>query len=245
MMELCAAFDVVCLLDADMFLVAPEFGGLFDLVYGTRKLIGANERFKWDVGPASYFFEDGTPIFQARSRMRAMCCNVPSLFCPDQWQDMLELYSRICFAGYQFKGKDKVGIGDLFAHNIAIHKLGRDGDVIMLPMECMAQVHHVWRKPWTYLINDQDHWRTFSGDRVYLIHDTKKLSTAPFVPGNMAKLAEEFAGWAELPKFVGPIRSGLRAVQREWYDLNFRQKLKLDDFMEHDPAWDRLGSKEE
>lgn len=244
LMELCQGYDAVCLLDADMFVVAPEFGGLFQLVAGTRKLIGANERFKWDVGPQSYFYADGAPIFTSAGRMRAMCCNVPSLFVLEEWREVLELYSRICFDGYQFKAGLKVGIGDLFAHNIAIHRLGRDSDVVMLPMECFAQVHHVWRKPWTYPINDGGQWRSFSGDRIYMVHDSKKIATARFVPGNMTKFAEEFAGWSEQAKFMGPIRVGLRALQREWYDLNFCQRLKLDQFMEHDPAWDTLGAKE-
>ncbi len=37
---------------------------------------------------------------------------------------------------------------------------------------------------------------------------------------------------------AGKIESGLRAVQREWYDLAFNYPLKISDFQEPDPVWE-------
>ena len=235
-------YDSVCLLDADMFFVAPEFMSFMEMVSGTRKLIGANERFKWDVGPATYFEGNGKPVFDKTSRLYSMICNVPSIFDMKQWREVFEYYCKICFDGYQFKGQNRVGIGDLFAHNISIHKMGRDQDVIMLPMEAMAQVHHVWRKPWTHIINDNGHWRSFSGDRVYMIHDTKRICQEKFVSGNMDAYRKEFEGWKDLKAMEPKIQAGLQAIQKEWWELNFGNdaKLKLYDFLPQNEEWDNL-----
>ena len=234
-------YDAVCLLDADMFFVSPEFGSFFQMVSGTSKLIGANERFKWDVGPESYFEADGTPIFPASGKLHSMICNVPSVFDMHQWQDVFEYYCKICFDGYQIKNGQRVGIGDLFAHNIAIHKLGRASDVVMLPMESMAQVHHVWRKPWTHLINDNGNWRSWAGDRVYMIHDTKRICQGNFISGNMAEYRKEFSGWDALETMAPKIEAGLRAVQREWWNLNYGSdsNLKLSEFI-NNKEWEEM-----
>lgn len=235
-------YDAICLLDADMFFVSPVFPSFFDLASGTRFMIAANERFKWSCGVNSYFESDGTSIFTAPTKLRSMICNVPIVFDLNRWVETIEYYCRICFSGYQYKGGERVGIGDLFAHNIAIQKTGRADDIIMLPMETMAQVHHVWRKPWTHLINDNGYWMTFSGDRVYMIHDTKRLSRPSFVADNMRDYRTEFAGWTDTEKSAVGIEKGLRAVQREWWELNFGQNtaLNLYEFLPDNNDWNQL-----
>lgn len=235
-------YDAICLLDADMFFVSDEFVSMFELVTGTRKLIGANERFKWAVGPEIYFEKDGTPIFKAPDKMLSMICNVPSVFDMKEWVDVFEYYKKICFDGYQIKNGERIGIGDLFAHNIAIKKMGRESDIVMFPMEAMAQVHHVWRKPWTHLINDGGRWRSFSGDKVYLIHDTKRICQPSFVEGNIAAYRAEFDGWKDRDAFEPKIRAGLQAIRNEWYDLNIGQNARLSiyDFLPNNPEWNNL-----
>lgn len=219
LLNIALEYDAVCLMDADMFFVAPEFGSFFQMVAGTKKLIGANERFKWDVGPQTYFEANGTPIFSGPRRMYSMICNVPSIFDMHQWYEVFKYYKDICFNGYQIKNDIRVGIGDLFAHNISIHKFNRESDVIMFPMECMAQVHHVWRKPWTHLINDNGHWRSFAGDRVYVIHDTKRIAAENFVSDNMRDYQDEFSGWKSRESMTAKIESGLNAIKNELNDL--------------------------
>jgi hypothetical protein len=235
-------YEAICLLDADMFFVSDEFVSMFELVAGTRKLIGANERIKWDVGPKQYFESDGVPIFDKPDKMRSMICNVPSVFDMKEWMDVFEYYRKICFNGFQITDGVRKGIGDLFAHNIAIKRMNRESDVVMFPMETMAQVHHVWRKPWTHLINDNGKWRTFSGDKVYLIHDTKRICQGNFVEANIEAYRNEFAGWKDVAAFEPKIRSGLQAVQNEWYDLNIGKdaRLKIYDFLPNNDEWNHL-----
>ena len=225
------AYDVVCLLDADMFFVSDEFVTLFELVDRTDKLIGCNEKHKWKVGPETYYEKDGTPIFDKPGKLHSMICNVPSLFNVNKWMDVLEYYNKICFDGYQYKGPHKVGIGDLFAYNIAIHKMNRDKDVVMFPMETMAQVHHTWINPNTYVINDGDHWRSASGDKIYMLHDTKRICKKTFVEDNINKYRSLNFNNAE--KHEGNIRKGLQAVQNEWWELNYGESaaLKLNEFI--------------
>ena len=244
MLSLSESYDAVCLLDADMFCVAPEFGNFFRMVTGTKLLVGANERFKWDVGPESYYIEGpagkGESLFADNFRMHAMTCNVPSIFDMRQWRDVFGYYCKICFDGYQIKNGQRVGIGDLFAHNLAIYKCNRQSDVIMLPMESFAQVHHVWRKPWTHMINDGGRWRSWGGDRVYWIHDSKRLCKPEFIPGNIAAYRAEFAGWNGIDLMAPKIEAGMRAMQREWYDLNFNQRLSLYEFLPKNVNWENL-----
>ena len=241
LMEYAKNYDAVCLMDADMFVVSPAFRGLFDLVAGTSLMVGANERFKWDVGATSYFYSDGCPIFPDPRKLHMMICNVPCLFDMNKWADVFETYKQICFDGFQFRRTEKVGIGDLYAHNIAINVHNREQDIYAFPMSTFAQVHNVWRKPWTHIINDGGNWRTFAGDRIMVVHDTKKIATDRFVPGNMAKYLEEFEGWKDRDAFEGKIRTGLRALQKEWYNLNLQQSLHLDDFMGFDPLWETFA----
>jgi hypothetical protein len=230
MIEIGCWYDAVCLMDADMFFVAPEFAGLFDLVSGTDKLIGCNERFKWAVGPNTYFLGDD-PIFPEPSKLLSMICNVPSIFDLKRWGDVFDYYTKICFDGWQMKGPNRVGIGDLFAHNIAIHKHNRDADVISFPMETMAQVHHVWRKPWTHLINEGGKWRTWAGDRVYVIHDTKRICNPDFVGNNMNAYDQEQQGWKDAATMRPKVEAGLKSCVDELNDLNYNQTVKLSDFI--------------
>jgi hypothetical protein len=239
LLELAPHYDAVCLLDADMFFVSRAFMGLFDLVYGTDKLIGCNEKIKWDMGPT--YMLGNEPIFSKPTRLHSMICNVPSVFDMKRWWEVFEFYTKICFDGRQDlpDGTTK-GIGDLFAHNISIQHAGRADDVIMLPLETLAQVHHVWRRPWTYLINDGGKWRSQAGDRVYMIHDTKRIARPSFVTDNLADFDKDEAGWQGIPKVRPKVEAGLRACQKEWYDLNFNSRVRLDAFLEHNPDWDAL-----
>lgn len=234
LLEFGGKYDAICHLDADMFFVTNEIVSLFEMVAGTDKLIGCNERFKWLVGPKVYFEKDGTSIFKELGKLHSMICNVPSIFDLKKWRDVFEYYTDICFGGYQIKNGGKAGIGDLFAHNIAIHKMGRDTDVVMFPMETMAQVHHTWINPNTYIIKDGDMWRSAAGDKIYMIHDTKRICRSNFVNDNLA-LFNKNCPWAK--SFEGKIKTGLLAAQSEWYGLNFNGKLKLSEFITLDKTF--------
>ncbi len=229
-------YNAVCLLDSDMFFVSDEIINLFEIVNGTDKLIGCNEKYKWDVGPLMYFTKVGEPIFFFDSKLHSMICNVPSIFDLNKWEKTFGYYHQIAFDGYQLKNGNKVGIGDLFAHNIAIHKTGRTKDVVMFPMETMAQVHHTWINPNTYIVKDDYGWRSAAGDKIYMIHDTKRICRINFVDDNIDKYRNE-CGLIKPEKFEGKIRKGLEAVQHEWFQLNYDQKLFLDKFIQLDDTF--------
>lgn len=231
LVEKAVQYNAVCLLDADMFFVSDEFVSMFEMVSGTNKLIGCNERIKWDAGSKQYFEKDGTPIFKEATKLYSMICNVPSIFDMKKWLNVFEYYNKISFEGYQITDKIKKGIGDLFAHNIAIHKMKRGKDVVMFPMETMAQVHHTWINPNTYIVKDKYGWRSAAGDKVYMIHDTKRICRKRFVDDNMNKYKNDFGGWGRAKSFEGKIRVGLENIQNEWFDLNFKGSLNLNDFI--------------
>lgn len=224
-------YDVVCLLDSDMFFVSDEFVSFFEMVNGTRYLIGCNEKFKWEVGPNNYFEGNGKQLFDKPDKLHAMICNVPSVFDMKKWIDVFNYYNDIAFTGYQIKGNIRVGIGDIFAHNISIQNMNRCADVIMFPMETMTQVHHTWINPNTYVIRDGDRWRSAAGDKMYMIHDTKRICRKTFVSDNMNKFRKDNAGCSMAMKFEGKIKNGLEAVQNEWHELTFESYLDVSDLI--------------
>jgi hypothetical protein len=229
-------FDVVCLLDADMFIVSPNFTKLFDLVNGTRCLIGCNERYKWDIGP-NYQLH-GESILPRGMRLRKMHCNVPAIFDMAEWAPVFEHYSKIAFDGKQDLPTGQMkGIGDIYCWNISVYALKRENDVITFPMETMSQVHQTNMRRWTYMINDHDHWRTYAGDEVYTIHG--RVAQQDFVDGSMERFEHMEKDPDVIRKESGNVRRGLQAIQREWYDLNFNHRLKLDRFIPKDPNWER------
>jgi len=239
MVEFGALYDVVCLLDADMFIVSDQFMALFDLIKGTDYLIGCNEKIKWDIGD-NYFFEDTKkPIFETPQKLMQFICNVPSIFDMQKWRSVVECYCNIAKNGRQYKHGDKdfiLGIGDLHTWSIAIQKMRMNDKVIMFPMETMAQVHYTNMRDWTFPIVENNYWRSQAGDRIYIIHG--RIARKNFIEGCIDKFRQLHKGREEIEKVENKIRNGLKAIQKEFYDLNYNSIIKLSDYIEIDPEWE-------
>jgi len=230
MINLSLNYDAVCLLDCDMFFVSDQFMRLFDLVVGTELLIGCNERFKW--GNGAYTMHDD-PMFKRPGKMFQFICNTPAIFDMNKWKHVFEKYCEIAIYGTQEKGGQIVGIGDIMCWNLAINYCNKNDDIVMFPMETMAQVHHTNMRAWTYPINDHGYWHTFSGDRIYIIHG--RINRPGFVEGCLNKYRELEKGKHDIVKVEPKIKAGLKAIQAEWNDLNFNQNIRLSQYTESHP----------
>ena len=241
MMTHASKYDVVCLMDADMYFVSEQFPALFDMVADTPLMIGCNERYKWEAG--ENYSLDGEFLFHEPRKLYQMHCNVPAILDVWHWRKVFELYSELAFRGTQTKDGKTVGIGDIMAWNLAVEHLDRAKDVVVFPMESMTQVHQTNRKPWTHMMVDKvpdypcgDYWHTFSGERVYSIHG--RIAQASFVPGNMDKYDQEYSGKpSDKAKMGASIEKGLRGIQQEWYNLNYKGPLRLCDYVDELPEW--------
>jgi len=225
-MKYAPKYDAVCLLDADMFIVSPEFAKLFDLVDGTQLCIACNERFKWNIGHD--YVLDGKPILDPPQKLVQMHCSVPIIFVYKHWEDVFKSYTEICFGGRQWKNGEQKGIGDIYSWNISVVRCGKQDRIVVFPMSVMTQVHHTVIKPWTFLQVDHDYWYTYAGDRVYSVHG--RVARPGYVRGYLERFDRD-AGENEKP-FRSKIEASLRRIQTEWYDLNFNGRLPLEAFVD-------------
>jgi hypothetical protein len=217
--EYAMKYDSVCLLDADMFIVSPQFFDLFELVRGKRFMVGCNERFKWQIGPN--FTANGEPLFTEPTKLYNMHCSVPIIFDMPSWKYVFEYYNRICFNGKQVDKEGNVkGIGDIFCWNIAVQKLARACDMIIFPMEAMTQVHQTNLAPQTFMVVENDYWFTNAGDRVYSIHG--RVAQDGWAEGHMERYYRDMGDNAApglTAKLEGKVRCGLEAIVDEWHRL--------------------------
>jgi len=216
-------YDVICLLDADMFIVSPDFMKLFDLVNGTNQLIGCNEAFKWGIG-GNYTYE-GQPIFQEPQKLFNMHCSVPIIFDSFHWEQVFSYYLKIAYFGEQEKGGKIVGIGDIMSWNISVQKCGKEADIVTFPMETMCQVHQTYLYSDRYVVVENGYWRTARGDRLYSIQGRWNTGL-DFVEGSQEWCEKNLLDY---DKAWPNIKKGLEYIQQEWYNLNFYGKLILDE----------------
>jgi hypothetical protein len=233
-----ADYDAICLLDADMFIVSKNFIGLFEMVSGTRKMIGCNERHKWIVGPG--YVMRNEPIFSEPTTLLKFHCSVPVLFDLKEWMEVVEMVDQMTFQAFEVcpDGGIKKPIDDMFCWNIAIQKLNRHNDVVLFPMETMTQVHYTAIYPWTRLQIRNGVWLTASGDEVFSIHG--RLGTKEWGEGQIRgteKLAQQLG---QSPLNESQARSTLQAMERHWYRLNFEQSVPLAEFVPWNPYWDSI-----
>lgn len=229
LMEYSDNYDVVCLLDADMFIVSPDFMKLFDLVNGTNQLIGCNEKIKWSIGD-SYTYNN-KPIFNVPQKLYSMHCSVPIIFNYKHWKEVFEHYFKIAFYGRQWKYEQEMGIGDIMSWNISVYKCNKQNDIIVFPMESMCQVHKTYMHPDKYVHVENDYWFSEAGDKIYSIQG-RWNTNLDFVDSSMAWCEEnnfKKLGRNDGGKILSKVRKGLEAIQQEWYDLNYRGNLMLDE----------------
>ncbi|NQZ70132.1 MAG: hypothetical protein HRT89_18930, partial [Lentisphaeria bacterium] len=220
-------YDVACLMDADLFYVSENFKNYFQLINGTDLMINCNERFKWNMGPKHTLNEQ--PIFESQTRLNKFHCNTPMVLVPEHWEDVIDYYMSIVYRAKEEQQKDGETIfkdvGDIFSWNIAVQKMGKTDKVVLFPMEALTQVHQTSFKQWTELKCENGFWTTFSGEEVLCLHG--RCGTKGF-----GKFDYEKIGCTE--KKAEQI---IDLYKREWYDLNFFQRLKLNEFGPVNEYW--------
>jgi len=227
MIQLALEYEAVCLLDCDMFVVSEQFIDLFNLIKGTDYCIGCNERFKWSSG--AYKFNDKELLIPRGGKMFQFVCNTPAIMDMHKWRPVFEAYCKIASGGTQIKHGGVKGIGDITCWNLATMYCAMNDKMIMFPMETMAQVHQTYFRNRTYPIDENGYWYTFSGDRIYTIHG--RVARPNFVEGVICGgkgYRELHKGRPDIDKVEIEVRKGLKAIQKEWYDLNYNGKVNLD-----------------
>ena len=178
--ELCGDYDAACLLDADMLVVSPQFERLFEMVAGSRVLVGCNEAFKWRFGPRYRRLD--VPLFDSTITAHRFCCNVPIVFDPQHWQDVFQRYNQLAYHAYEWEGDKPVKrVGDIYCWNLSVYLEGRQDDVLLWPMQQMTQVHHTNLREWARLKKADGRWFTPDGDEVLTLHG--RFNTPNYLPG--------------------------------------------------------------
>ena len=225
-------YDSICLLDADMIVVSPNFTNLLDLVAGTSWLVGCNEGFKWNIGP-EYTLDD-KPLFDPPRELHWFHCSVPIIFSMSSWKGVFEEYLRVFYGGLQLRKGNKEDIGDMFSYNIAVARCSREKDLLLLPSHQMTQVHNQGYLPWCSLQGKMGRMvARKNNEEVYVLHGR------PFSPGweqgirnNVEKALLDARlepsavnDWmsGELPRITGN-------VQKMWTQMANSHKVKGTDY---------------
>lgn len=233
-------YDVVCMLDADMMIVSPEFMNLFDLVYGTDKLIGCNEHFKWTIGDNEkgpvykmddpILFPDDGFIFTEPTLLWKFHCSVPIIFNMTEWDSVFDFYLKLVSEGYEVKNGKQIPMGDIFSWNTAVRYMNKQNDLILFPMEVMTQVHYTNTDPNRRVIDNNGYWHTWAGDPVYSLHG--RVDRDRWVSEHW-RVFERNNAESEHEKLRPKIAQTLEMIKREWDELN-DGKVKLSDFLQDD-----------
>jgi len=220
--ELWKDYDAVCMLDADMFIVSEQFFDLFDLVNSTDKIIVCNEKFKWETGnyflPINKSGEENHIFKQKSKKLFKMHCSVPIFLNPGKKtsEKMFVAYLQFANDGYQIKGGNCAGIGDIYCWNLMIKYLYLEDKIISFPMETMTQVHQTNLNHNTHLIEDDGYWYTMAGDQVFCLHG--RVNEKNFIEGGVNRAIKDHPYYTE--KQISDIKKSLTKIQNKWYTLN-------------------------
>lgn len=223
-------YDAICMLDADMFVTTSNFMNLFDLVSGTNKLIGCNERFKW-VFDKKYML-NGKQIFDTPVKAHKFHCSVPIIFDLKKWTEVFDYYNQMAYNAFETDPAGKIlkPVGDIYCWNISVYKNNRQNDVVLFPMAQMAQVHHTYAHPWTRLEKTgEGNWITYEGDEVFSIHG--RVGNKGWYEGQMRGMEKLITEFQINKDFTNVVKSTLRNIIREWIDLNYNHKLNLGNYI--------------
>lgn len=238
-------YDAICMLDADMFVTTHNFTNLFELVKGTNKLVGCNERYKWIFNHKYVYNEE--KIFKKPVKAHKFHCSVPIVFDLKKWTDVFDYYNQIAYNAFEVdsKGKIEKPIGDIYCWNISVYKNNRQNDVILFPMETMTQVHQTNSINWTRLIKDNGIWLTYAGDEVFSIHGRIGRNGWRQMHSNkIEKIIQEGVSTSDTFINQGRIKSNmnktLRLIEKEWYDLNVNHKVNIYDFFPLNKYWEQI-----
>lgn len=225
-------FDAVCLLDADMMVVSPNFDKFLLFVADTGRSVGCNEAFKWTIGET--YMVDNKPIFDPPQVLHRFHCSVPLFLDMHHWADVFEEYLRIFYTGTHLNPHGQLSdIGDMFSYNIAVHKLGREEDVLPLPSSWFTQVHCDGYLPWSRITGSLEEGMSIIEGReeVYSLHGRldKHSSWYDYMKPRVHK---HLKGFKLSDKVIGdftgkPLEGICRQVQHVWDVMSTKHKLQV------------------
>lgn len=227
-------YDACCLMDADLYIVNDEIVDYFDLVKGTKNLIGCNERIKWQISDIYQF--DGEPMLEAPTKLQKFHCNVPLFMDVNKWEEVIKEYLKIIYRGIEYReGQQKI-IGDLYSWNMAIYRKHREKDVMMIPMQSMTQVHRTgYRDKNCALRRDGDGtWITGDGDIVYCLHGR------PDRPSFRSLQAKNEYQKHGIDKAT--YKKYLKLIEDEWKDVSFNYAVDIREFVPENAHWETMGN---
>jgi len=225
-------YCAVCLMDADLWLTSPQLFDFLPMVEATPNLVGCNERIKWNI--SGIYTLDGKPILEKSQRLFKFHCNVPLFLDVNNWEEVIEDYTRIVFRGKELRETEKT-IGDLYSWNLAVYRQGREDDVILTPMQGMTQVHRTGYRDKNCVIKKtpDGYWCTEDGDQVYCLHGR------PDKPA--FKNIERKNEFAKHGIDQGLYKRYTRLIEQEWLDVNFNCDVDLREFVPNNPHWAEMG----
>ena len=222
-------YDAICMLDADNFIISENFMNFFDLVKGTNKLIGCEEKYKWDF--SEKYRVKNNPVFDDKVKALKFMCSVPIVFDLNKWMDVFDHYNNMAFHSYELKPDNQVKrVGDIYCWSISVYKNHRENDCILLPMHSMTQVHGTMGTFWCGVQKHKNKWYGRDGCEIYAIHG--RIGTENWANSQKnwyKKFLEnhniEFGG-----KIEKMCIDSLKIVQDEWVALNYNSRVKLDNY---------------
>ncbi|HDL84728.1 MAG TPA: hypothetical protein ENH11_00065 [Candidatus Acetothermia bacterium] len=230
--ELGKYYRTCCLMDADLYIVTDQFADLFRLVDNTWNILGCNERIKWTI--TDIYKLDGEPLLPEKTRLDKFHCNVPLFLDVNEWQEVFADYLKIVYRGLEHRDGQEKTIGDIYSWNIAVCRMKREDDVILMGMPGMTQVHRTgYRdKNCALQVTGDGYWTTGDGDQVYTLH------CRPDKPAfrNVQHKDEFDAIGVDKNIYLRYVK----AVEKEWLDLNFNYVVDLRDFQEN-KHWEKMG----
>ena len=226
--------DVVCLLDADMFLVSPNFEKFFDAVRGTRKSVGCNEAFKWGV--THEYQLEGRPLFESpKVEMSRFHCSVPLFLDMKQWEEVFRTYLKVFYYGKKVKKEGgEVDMGDMYSYNVSVQKLGRQEDVIIIPSYAFTQVHSTGYLPWCRLVKRGDRFVIIEGrEEVFSLHG--RMSSPNWEPSLIANVRKNMLSYGVAEDRVKAyldkdLKNIFKVVRQMWEQFAYKHKVNYKDF---------------
>lgn len=210
-------YDNICLMDADMVVISDKFDQLFQLVDGNSNIVGINENFKWIIN--NNYTINGKPIFDHIVYLTKFTCSVPLFFNVDTMNGFVDTYFDVFLNGkmnYQNRVHD---IGDMFAYNIAIKKLHKEDDVIMLPAQMFTQTHMDGYLPWNSIRrNCEQKLVTKQGLEVYSLHGRLiEQGYRSMIQRQVVKLMQQYKiPQTQIQKYKNQLHSIMRLVRQEF-----------------------------
>lgn len=209
-------YDAVLLLDADLFAV-NNFNKYFQMVADSPVIIGANERFKWNL--RRYKF-NGTQLPDVK--MFWMICNAPLFFSPKVNATFVHKAYKSGLHLTEPERDEKHIPSDLFTMNVAIWLAKVQENVVLLPSYAWTGVHASYTDIITRITRQDDKWFSWSGEPVYMIHGRwdRATTSAGYMRWQAKRFVELQLNEAVTKKYSNQAQSTLKAIEKQFAEFS-------------------------